>query len=180
MHCVSCTQYNLPFATQQMDWTRLDICSVEELDTELGSTKFWIKLAQIPTHAQTLTQLRPLGKIHFSTSLLCIKWQCSNRYGTGQKLAMGSRCEVTRQATSNPQKVACIPSNSDVGRAASGAEGSAQAKWIWEQNKVLSSSWKVLRTSGRVDNSLHRTVLSPALQSIFERVFLHAGAHLIW
>jgi len=74
-------RFSLPFAIQQMDWTRLGICSVEELDTELGPRKFWIKPAQILTHAQILIQLRTLGKIHFSTSFSCIKWQHSNRSG---------------------------------------------------------------------------------------------------
>lgn len=58
-----------------------------------------------------------------------------------------------------------------MGRAARGDEGSAEAKLIWEQNKLLSSSWKVLGRSESVKNSLHYTVLSPALQSILEYVF---------
>lgn len=57
------------------------------------------------------------------------------------------------------------------GRAASGGEGSAEAKLIWEQNKVLFSSWKVLGKSERVKNSLNYTALSPALQSVLEYVF---------
>lgn len=62
-------------------------------------------------------------------------------------------------------------SNLEMGRAASKDEGSAVAKLIWEKTKVLSSSWKVLGRSERVKNSLHYTVLSPALQSIPEYVF---------
>lgn len=101
--------------------------------------------------------------------------------GEGQKLAMGSPFamwsympgyfQAACEWSLSPWKLACVLSNSDLGWAANGAEGSTQAKWIWEQNKALSSSWKVLGMSGRVENSLHYTVLSPALQSISEHVF---------
>lgn len=77
--CVSSVWFNMPFGIQKMDWTKLDICSREELDTELEPRKFWIKSAQRLPYTAILTQLRTLGKTHFSPLFSCIKWQCSNK-----------------------------------------------------------------------------------------------------